>query len=207
LFGWSAVRRLHGLPPAASSPWRITAIILFTAAVWIVPVYVVVRKRGAGAADLGFLRAPLGASARLVGSAFVFFIGTSILWQNVARHFAIPLQPDLLKRFPPGWPGLALALLLAAVIAPIAEETFFRGFLFAALRKDYPFWIAAGVSALIFSAGHMVPGALLPLWMLGFLLAWLRERTASLWPSIAMHMLNNALYLVAHFVVANKIVS
>ena len=203
LFGWSAVRRIRGLPTAlgiATSPGRMTAIFLVTAAVWIVPVYIVaIRKRGGRAADLGFTRASVGGSAGLIGGAFLIFWGCGFLWLTIARHFGIPLQPDMLKNFSPGWPGLALALFLGAVVAPIAEETFFRGFLFAALRKDYPSWAAAGCTALIFAAGHMVPGAIFPLYVLGFLLAWLRERTGSLWPSIAMHMLNNGLYFVAHF--------
>jgi len=192
-----------GLPTAlgaAADPRYITAIFLVTAAVWIVPVWIVaVRWRGATAADLGFARAPWGASAKLVGNAFLIQWALAALWQIVTVHFKIPSQPDLLKKFPPGWQGLALALLLGAVVAPIAEETFFRGFLFAGLRKYCSFWIAAGVSALIFAAGHMVPGAILPLYFLGFLFAWLRERTGSIWPSIAMHMLNNALYFLARF--------
>jgi membrane protease YdiL (CAAX protease family) len=192
-----------GLPTslgAAAGAGRIAAIFLITAAVWIVPVYVIaIRRRGAQAADLGFARAPWGASAMLVGNAFAIYWVLGLVWQVVVRHFHIPLQPDLLKRFPPGWQGLALALFLGAVVAPIAEETFFRGFLFAGLRKYLPFWIAAGVSALIFAAGHMVPGAILPLCVLGFTFAWLRERTGSIWPSIAMHMLNNALYFGVRF--------
>jgi membrane protease YdiL (CAAX protease family) len=208
LFGFSAVRRAMGLPTllgAAAGPWRITALILFTAAVWVVPVYVIaIRRRGARAADLGFRRAPWGESATLAGAAFLFYFGSSMLWQMVALHFRIPLQPDLLKKFPDGRLGLALALVLGAMVAPIAEETFFRGFLFAALRNHYRFWIAAGVSALIFAAGHMVPGAILPLFLLGFLFAWLRERTGSIWPSIALHMLNNALYFGLRFFLQTK---
>lgn len=192
-----------GLPTAlgsAADPRYITAIFLVTAAVWIVPVWIVaIRWRGATAADLGFARAPLGESAKLVGNAYAIYWMLGIVWQAFVRHFHIPLQPDLLKKFPPGFQGLALALVLGAVIAPIAEETFFRGFLFAGLRKYYSFWIAGGVSALIFAAGHMVPGAILPLCVLGLLFAWLRERTGSIWPSIAMHMLNNALYFGVRF--------
>lgn len=197
------MRRIRGLPTAigiAADPWRITAIFLITATVWIVPVYIVaIRRRRARFSELGFARAPWGASARLVGIAFVIFLGFSIPWQIVSVHFGIALQPDMLKKFPAGWPGLALALFLGAVIAPISEEAFFRGFIFAGLRKQYPFWIAAGVSAVIFAVGHMVPGAILPLCVLGFLFAWLRERTGSIWPSIAMHMLNNSLYFLARF--------
>jgi membrane protease YdiL (CAAX protease family) len=208
LFGWSAVRRIRGLPTAfgiATNPGLLIAIFVVTAAVWIVPVYIVARKRGAGAGDVGFARTPIWAAVKLVVNAFLVFIGFSILWQMVALHFGIPLQPDMLKKFPPGWAGFALALLLGAVIAPISEETFFRGFLFAGLRREYPFWLAAGVSSLIFGVGHMVPGAIVPLCVLGFLFAWMRERTGSIWPSIAMHMLNNALYFMLRFLFANKI--
>jgi membrane protease YdiL (CAAX protease family) len=202
LFGWSAVRRIMGLPTAigiAAGPWRITAIFLITAAVWVVPVLIVAIRRGARASDLGFARAPWGAAARLVGTAFLVYWGFSIPWQIISMRFGIAMQPNMLKKFPDGWPGLVLALFLGAVIAPISEETFFRGFIFAGLRRDYPFGIAAGVSSLIFAVGHMVPGAILPLYVLGFLFAWLRERTGSIWPSIAMHMLNNALYFGSHF--------
>jgi membrane protease YdiL (CAAX protease family) len=194
------MRGLPSLLVGAHGPGWITAIILFTAAVWIVPVYIVaIRTRGGRAADLGFSGAPWGGSARMIGQAFLCYWGIAIVWQTIALRFHIPLQPDLLKKFPPGWEGLVLALLLGAVVAPIAEETFFRGFLFAGLRRYYPFWIAAAVSALIFAAGHMVPGAIVPLYVLGFLFAWLRERTGSLWPSIAMHMLSNALYFGVRF--------
>ena len=208
LFGWSAVRRIMGHPTAlrqAGSPGKIAAIFLITAAVWIVPVYIVaIRKRGARAADLGFSRPPWGLSARLVGSAFLILWAFGALWQVVTRHFHISVQPDMLKMFPEGWRGLVLALLLGALVAPIAEETFFRGFLLGGLRKKYPFWIAAGISSLIFAVGHMVPGAILPIGVLGLLLAWLRERTGSIWPSIAMHMLNNGLYFVVRFLLQTK---
>ncbi len=194
-----------GLPTAlalAEGPGRITAIFLITAAVWTVPVYIVaIRKRGARASDLGFSRPPWVASAKLIGGAFLIYWGFGMVWQIVTRRFGIPLQPDMLRNFPAGWQGLVLALFLGAVVAPIAEETFFRGFLFAALRNNYPFWIAAGVSSLIFAAGHMVPGAIFPLYLLGFLFAWLRERTGSIWPSIAMHVVNNALYFASRFAV------
>ena len=197
------MRRIMGLPTAigiAAGPWRITAIFLITAAVWIVPVYIVaIRRRGARASELGFARAPWGAAARLVGKAFLVYWGFSIPWQMISARFGMALQPNMLKKFPDGWPGLVLALFLGAVVAPISEETFFRGFIFAGLRKDYPFWIAAGASSLIFAVGHLVPGAILPLYVLGFLFAWMRERTGSIWPSIAMHMLNNSLYFLIRF--------
>ena len=141
----------------------------------------------------------MGAAARAIGSAFAILFAANILWRPLAQRFHLAPQPDMLKRFPPGINGLVLALILGAVVAPLAEEVFFRGFLFAGLRRDHPFWLAAMGSALIFAVGHMVPGAILPLGVLGFLFAWLRERTGSIWPSIVMHAANNALYFTVRF--------
>lgn len=177
------------------------AVFLFMAAVWIVPVYfVAIRRRGGTLGDLGLRSAALGLSVRAIGSAFAILFAANILWRPLAQRFHLAPQPDMLKRFPPGVNGFVLALILGAVVAPIAEELFFRGFLFAGLRKDHPFWLAAMGSALIFAVGHMVPGAILPLGVLGFLFAWLRERTGSIWPSIVMHAANNALYFTVRFV-------
>jgi membrane protease YdiL (CAAX protease family) len=179
----------------------ITASVL-TAATLLLPIYfIAIRKRGARLADFGIVAAPLWESIGLLGITFLTNFGVNSVWYRIARRFGIPLQPDGLKQFGPGLEGFILALILGAVIAPIVEEIFFRAFLFGALRKTHPFWIAAWTSGVIFGAAHMVPGAILPLSVAGFLSAWLRERTGSIWPSIAAHMLNNAWYYAVLFAV------
>ena len=42
----------------------------------------------------------------------------------------------------------------------------------------------------------MDPGVLVPIFITGFLLAWLYHRTGSLWPNIVAHAGQNALALV-----------
>lgn len=89
------------------------------------------------------------------------------------------------------------AVVLIAVLAPIAEEAFFRGFFFAGLRGRLSLWPAALISGVLFGAIHAPTGltAVVPLSMFGVALAWLYQRTGSLWPPIIAHAINNGLAL------------
>jgi len=90
---------------------------------------------------------------------------------------------------------LAVAFLVA-VVAPMAEEFFFRGFFFGALRNWRGPWPAAVITGLVFGAIHVGSAEaafLLPLGFFGFSLCLLRERTGSLYPGIALHCMNNSL--------------
>jgi hypothetical protein len=78
----------------------------------------------------------------------------------------------------------------------MAEEFFFRGFFFAALRNWKGMWPAAVITGLVFGAIHVgsADAALLPpLAFFGFVLCVLRERTGSLLPCIVLHCANNSL--------------
>jgi len=88
--------------------------------------------------------------------------------------------------------------LMVCVAAPITEELFFRGFLFAALWKRFGWVTGALVSGAIFGFIHVggTEAHFLPLLaLLGFLFAALYRATGSLLPCIALHSLNNALAL------------
>jgi membrane protease YdiL (CAAX protease family) len=90
---------------------------------------------------------------------------------------------------------LAVAFLVS-VVAPIAEEFFFRGFFYGALRNWRGVLPAAIVTGLVFGAIHAGSSDwefLLPLAVFGFLLCLLRERTGSLYPCIVLHCANNSL--------------
>ena len=97
--------------------------------------------------------------------------------------------------------GLAIATgVLLIVIAPFAEEVFFRGFLYQAFRNSFGVWPGAILSGLVFGAIHLELFKLVQLAILGVILALLFERTQSLWPPIMLHALNNTLafiYLMA----------
>jgi membrane protease YdiL (CAAX protease family) len=101
--------------------------------------------------------------------------------------------------------AFAFVLLSAAVTAPFVEELFFRGMLFGLYRRRQPLWVAYVVSGLLFASLHLVPMVMNPsqmaglgigIFVLGTLLAWVYQRTGSLYPSILAHSVNNATGLV-----------
>ena len=92
-----------------------------------------------------------------------------------------------------GASGLFLLVLAVAVLAPLLEEAFFRGFVYRVLRERLGVTGAVIVSAAIFSLVHLSFQTVLPLFALGCILALAYEWTGSLVPSIVLHSLNNAI--------------
>ena len=91
---------------------------------------------------------------------------------------------------------LVLMRFSAIVVAPICEEVIFRGYLYGVAKRYCGPVAAALCTALIFAAAHASLVALLPLALFGLLLAWLYERTGSLWAPIAAHACFNAATVV-----------
>jgi uncharacterized protein len=109
-----------------------------------------------------------------------------------------PKQEDIGKELGVCNPGVGIAIaaiLAVVVLAPIAEELFFRGFFFAGLRSRWSLWPSALLSGAIFGLVHAPTGptAAIPLAGLGVGLAWLYNKTGSIWPCMLAHFLNNAL--------------
>jgi membrane protease YdiL (CAAX protease family) len=152
---------------------------------------------GGRAAEPGALglRRPVGSPWRAAligyGAYFAFLL--------VYASFVHPHQKDLTRSLGFGH-SPAVSIIVGALIvvaAPIAEEIFFRGFVFGGLRRSLPFVAAALISGAIFGAFHYTgarSATVLPqLAVLGVALAWVYERTGSIYPTITIHILNNAL--------------
>jgi len=108
-----------------------------------------------------------------------------------------PLDPDPVPvRYTEGNLNLAVLSFLALIAAPVAEETFFRGFVFAGVSKRLGLRWGAILSALLFALAHIDPGALVPIFFLGLLLVWLYARTRSIWACIFTHFLYNSIALL-----------
>lgn len=91
---------------------------------------------------------------------------------------------------------LAALLLLVAVAAPFAEELLFRGMVYPLLRARMGAAAAIVLNAAIFAAVHVVPLLLPGLFVVGLLLAYLRERSGSIWPPVLFHVMQNATALL-----------
>ena len=84
-----------------------------------------------------------------------------------------------------------LVLLAGAILAPIGEEIFFRGFLFTSLLKERGPVVAYAASSLLFAVVHLNLPALLPILVLGVGLAIARHVSRGLLAPIVAHSLNN----------------
>jgi membrane protease YdiL (CAAX protease family) len=84
---------------------------------------------------------------------------------------------------------------LTCLVAPIAEEFFFRGFLFSVLASRLGVAVAAVLTGAIFGLIHLPGSPLLGVAVLvafGALLCVVYWKTGSLIPCMALHALNNA---------------
>lgn len=91
---------------------------------------------------------------------------------------------------------LTLFALAIGLLAPFAEELFFRGLLFGWLRR-WGFWLAALASAGLFGLAHGVNVVLPASFALGLLNAIAYERSGSIWPAVVSHATFNATSLLA----------
>jgi membrane protease YdiL (CAAX protease family) len=95
---------------------------------------------------------------------------------------------------------LGTGILFAAVFGPFAEELFFRGFMYGALKKRTGAIWAMVLTSALFSALHTHLVGFLPIFALGMLLAYLYERTGSLIPSITVHIAHNVAMVLLVFI-------
>ncbi len=153
--------------------------------------------RRLGFRDLAWRLIGLGALAWLI----------YLLCALVLSTLLHPEQEDVTKEIggdAGGAINVIAAGLLIIVVAPVSEEVFFRGFMFAGLRRSLPMWVAAVISAAVWGSLHLSSGnidVVIQLAVFGLVLAWIYERSGSLWAPIFAHGLNNTiafLYLVSN---------
>ena len=148
------------------------------------------------AAQFGLRAAPLW---RTVGWAALgwasFFVVSAIYAAIIKPDNKQPLLTDIKSESD----TLLLVgfAVLAIVCAPIAEEFFFRGFFYRALRSRMTVLVAALADGALFGLIHIDGSkslASLPvLAMLGFIFCLVYEKTGTLYATIALHSLNNTL--------------
>jgi uncharacterized protein len=209
LFAASVVAAIAGESgTSASNPTPAVALIgsvvfdlsLLTAAVYFA------RLRGPlRASDFGFRRVSLRLGVGAFFAAGLIYYLVSALYAALAHLHGTEKLPSELG-VGKSTAALVGAAVFVCVIAPIAEETFFRGFFFGALRRwqiriggrDFGTLLAAIVTGIVFGLAHVgsAPAQyLVPLGFLGFMLCLVRWRTRSLYPCIALHSVNNSLAL------------
>ena len=136
-----------------------------------------------------------GALRAGIGWGLLAWIGSTAVIAGVVwllERLGIPPEPQAAER--------AIALLdpwlvvvAVVILAPIAEEVFFRGVVFNAFLREGGRWWAFIGSAALFSLIHLSLVSLVPIFLLGLALAWVYDRTGSLLAPMAMHATVNGI--------------
>ncbi len=90
-------------------------------------------------------------------------------------------------------PLVVLVGILSLGLAPIMEETFFRGFLFGGLRGRWGVFLAALGTGFLFSLAHVDPFLFIPFTAVGMIFAWGYVYSGSILAGIIAHFLFNAI--------------
>jgi uncharacterized protein len=180
--------------------------LLFTAVVegafLLAPLIISIRSRAPGTRWSGALRALGLRSTRfwpavgwvIFGLIVVYVVTIIYSVLNQTFHWSLQTNGDALIQEARTMPFTVIgALIGAVVIAPFCEEIFFRGFLFAGLLRGMTVLWATLISTALFTIVHADLGSAVPLFAIGLMLAVIRWRTGSIWPGMALHMLNNAI--------------
>jgi CAAX amino terminal protease family. len=96
---------------------------------------------------------------------------------------------------------LTYSSLFAAIVGPIIEELFFRGFLYGALKKYIGIFWAMTATAALFAAMHAHVAGFFPIMALGMMLAYIYEKTGTLVSSVTLHMIHNVSMIFLVFLV------
>lgn len=84
-----------------------------------------------------------------------------------------------------------LSIVALAVVTPVAEEIFFRGFVLRGFVNRWGVVPGIFLSSVIFAALHFQPGVIIPVFITGLLLGTLYWQTGSIWPGIGVHAAQN----------------
>jgi membrane protease YdiL (CAAX protease family) len=145
----------------------------------------------------GFTRPRLGPAVGWSLVAILSYVALTLVYTLI-------LQPDSGDPIETGdrYGTLIGTCVIIVIVAPIAEEIFFRGFLYRILRGRMGLWPALVIDGALFGAIHLTSGGPLAVALiapLGFLLCLIYERSGSLYPCIALHALNNCIVSAATF--------
>ena len=146
-------------------------------------------------AELGLRPQPLRQHLQrgLIGGA-ALFVAAGLVGALLTRA---GVRQNQFERFsgiqgaPPA--AFVLAALAGCVLAPFAEELFFRGYIFQSFSARYGRWWAYLFSAGLFAIVHANLAAAAPIFVLGLMLAYIFQESGSIVPGVIAHGVNNAI--------------
>ena len=175
--------------------------VLLLELVYLLPIVLIFAWRRISWKHLGF-----GAfNINVVGIGCGLLLGgySIILLHNwLLTIFGVDTQGDQIFQMFDQLESPVWLVVVGAIVAPIVEEIFFRGFLFQGFRQKYGWMPALFLSSAIFGAAHLDPVSLIPTFVLGCVLAVVYHRSNSVWPGILLHAAINSFSLCAVYMIS-----
>ncbi len=180
-----------------------SALIVLLELAYLLPVILILAWRRVPWKSLGFGKFDLKTLGMgcglLVGGYIIIILHNTLLYVLGVDTQGEEIVKVFTKLNSPVW-----FFIVGAVIAPLVEETFFRGFLFQGFRERYGWQAGMILSSAIFAAAHLDLVALIPTFILGNVLAYVYHRSNSIWPGVILHFLVNAFglcgaYFATHY--------
>lgn len=168
------------------------AILIIYEALYILPPIVVLLLKKAPLKALGIKR--FAFAELMVGASFLFIAYIVIILHNLTlMAFNIAPQGETIAGLFGQDINIWVVGAAVVIIAPIAEEVFFRGFVYAGLVDRFGWKKAVLFSALLFGAAHTQLVAFIPTFLMGLVLAYTYHRSKSILPSMLLHFAVNGL--------------
>lgn len=156
------------------------------------------RKKKTTIQQLGLQRPPKVIDVLWLGGGVVGYLMLTLVATSLAMAF-LPFI-DFAEKQETGYEAVSqyyeyvLAFIGLVVVAPIAEELLFRGYLFGKLKQyKIKTWVVVLATSALFGIAHMQLNVMVDTFALGIALALLRVFSGSIWPSILLHMAKNGL--------------
>lgn len=144
-----------------------------------------------------------GAGWGIVAWLVSSLVAAAVVWTLERAGVSVPVQTaERALQLVEPW----LVVFAFVLLAPVAEELFFRGVVFNAwLRERGRTWAYVG-SALLFAVIHLSVVTVLPIFLLGLALAWVYRRTGSLLAPMAMHATVNGISVAISLLVRFEVI-
>jgi membrane protease YdiL (CAAX protease family) len=164
-------------------------VLLMFGVVWFFAIY----WRRSGFRDLGFRYYSIGKTIWYTFlSLILIFIVSFVYVLILQKVFGIDAPASKIDELvASGNVSGNILIVVTAVIAPLCEEVYFRGFLYPAFRKSFGVVVGIFLSSVVFAAAHLDLYSFFPIMIIGWILAFMYEKTKSIFPVIFLHSIYN----------------
>ncbi|TVX91737.1 CPBP family intramembrane glutamic endopeptidase [Paenibacillus agilis] len=174
-----------------------TLMGLTIAVVLLLGVYVIaLRPQKLSWSEVGLRSFPAKDWWRIIGWTLLYLVGSVIVMEMSVLLVGNSYDNSKTEAMQQNVTVLAVSIsfITAAIISPIYEEIFYRGFLYRWLRTRLGIGGGILISSLIFTIIHIPTYNAMPVnFLCGVITAWAYERTNSIWPAIIIHSVLNAI--------------